>query len=470
MNRWIAGSVIMPLHERLMCRPTMRMAAELERTQWSEPQELRVLQLRKLRALLEHAWQNCPFYRRRMEQAGLCPADVESLEQLRALGLLSRTDVAEHRDEMVWQQVPGGLIRSNTGGSTGQPLVFYVDRRRQAAFKAARIRTHRWFGVEPGDRELYLWGAPAELTRQDRVKTLRDWMSNELLLDAFRMSPERMDHYLEQIEAFGPACIFGYPSSLGLLCRHAARSGRHIRTPDLKVVFVTGELLYDHQRREIEDYFGVPAVNGYGSRDGGFVAHECPEGSMHTMDEYMIVELLDEADRPVQPGCVGQIVITDLEAYGMPLIRYRTGDLARRPLHDEGQWCCPCGRGLGTLEVTQGRQTDLLVMPDGTIKHALSLIYVLRDVEAVGQFKIVQQEDLSIDVSVVAASGAEGGTIGGHDRVRILQGLAAHLGGQVPCRVNQVPAIDPDRSGKHRYVVSHASQAADRPCAELRQV
>jgi phenylacetate-CoA ligase len=453
MNSWIVRELFLPFHEAVMRRPTFEMAERLEQSQWLELHQLRLLQLRKLQRLLAHAWRNCPFYRERLDDAGLRPDEVHSLEAFSRLPLLSRDEVIRHRDAMVWRNVPGGLIRSNTGGSTGRPLVFYVDRRRQAAFKAARIRAHRWSGVQPGDHELYIWGAPAELDRQDRLKAVRDRVTNEVLLNAFHMSPERMDDYLERIETFRPSCIFGYPSSLALLCEHACRKGREIRTPRLKAVMVTGELLYEHQRAAIEDYFRVPVANGYGSRDGGFIAHECPEGSMHTTDEYAIVELVDRDGRAVGPGAVGEIVVTDLEAFGMPLIRYRTGDLARRPLVD-AQWCCPCGRALGVIEVNQGRQTDLLIMPDGTIKHALSLIYVVRDIDSIGQFKIVQQRDLSVDVSVVADAG---GRLSPRDRQRILQGLSSHLGESVECRLREVAAIDPESSGKHRYVVSHAA-------------
>ena len=451
MNRWVAGKVITPLLERVLGRTTFRLAAQLESSQWLDRQALRTMQIEKLRVLLAHAREHCPFYRSRLDESGLDPSQVTSLRDLGRLPLLSRREVAQNRSELSWPDVPGGLIRSNTGGSTGEPLVFYVDRWRQSAFKAARIRAQRWFGVEPGDRQLYLWGAPAELSRQDRLKSFRDWLTNELLLSAFEMSPKRMDEYIDRIGRFNPVCIFGYPSTLALLCEHAAYRGVRMRPPALKAVLVTGELLYDHQRRLIECGFGVRLHDGYGSRDGGFIAHQCPAGAMHVTDELTIVELIRPDGLPAEPGQTGEIVVTDLEAYGMPLIRYRTGDMARRPVKQRDR--CECGRGLSTLEMVEGRSTDLLVAPDGTAKHALSLIYVLRDIESVGQFRILQQADFSVDVLVVPASP---GVLDGSVRRQIRNGVAAHMGNDVACRVEQVPAIPPSASGKHRYVVSHA--------------
>jgi phenylacetate-CoA ligase len=216
-------------------------------------------------------------------------------------------------------------------------------------------------------------------------------------------------------------------------------------------VLVTVELLYDQQRTLIEGTFGVRVGDGYGSRDGGFIAHQCPAGAMHVTDELTIVELTRPDGLPAEPGQTGEIIVTDLEAYGMPLIRYRTGDMARRPVGQRDR--CECGRGLSILEMVEGRSTDLLVAPDGTAKHALSLIYVLRDIESVGQFRIVQQADFSVDVLVVPVF-PDG--LDGCDRQRIRKGVAGYMGSDVTCRVEQVPAIPPSASGKHRYVISHA--------------
>jgi phenylacetate-CoA ligase len=79
--------------------------------------------------------------------------------------------------------------------------------------------------VDVGAREVYLWGAPVELSKTDRTKQLRDRAFNQLLLNAFEMSPARMDNYLDEIERFQPECIYGYASSVALLASHAAGRG-----------------------------------------------------------------------------------------------------------------------------------------------------------------------------------------------------------------------------------------------------
>ncbi|MGD2111445.1 MAG: phenylacetate--CoA ligase family protein, partial [Phycisphaerae bacterium] len=262
MIPWLARYIACPLHERLLSRPTFRCVRELERSQWWSPDAIRRLQHEKLRALLRHASVKTPFYRDRLARVGLFPSDIEATKEpndlLAALPLLDKRQIRSSRDQMLWRDAPGGLFEHNTGGSTGEPLIFYFDRRRQAYDQAARIRTHRWFGVNIGDRELYLWGSPIELNRADRVKRFRDRLFNHRLVDAFTMSPRRMDAYIDAWNRFRPHCLFGYPSSIVRFAEHARSRRRRLDRRALRAVFVTGEVCAPHDRREIADYFEVP--------------------------------------------------------------------------------------------------------------------------------------------------------------------------------------------------------------------
>jgi len=439
----IVRRILLPIHERIVGRGTFAYLGELEQTQWWPAERLRELQQAKLRRLLRHAFNQCPFYRERIAQAGVDP-EAATLDQLPCLPTLDKAEIAKNRLAMIDPTVPGGLHHFTTGGSTGEPLAFEMDRTRQAADQAARARTRRWFGIDVGEREAYLWGSPVEQSAQDRAKRVRDALTNQRLFNAFRMTPREMSRYLEELQRFDPVHLFGYPSSIARLVRHAAESGRPVRNTSLRAVFVTGELFLKSDRAVIEEFFAVPVADGYGSREGGFIAHQCPAGSYHVTMESLIVELLDGTGRPVGVGQSGEIAITHLDAYGMPFIRYRTGDLARRSSR-----VCPCGRGLESLEIIEGRRTDMLRTTAGGFAHALSLIYVLRDEPTVGEFKVVQRANLDLDVTIVARGGFDDASA---DRVSRL--LKRQIGEGVEVRIRLVEQIEPDPSGKHRYVVS----------------
>ena len=247
----LARHLVYPLHERLMKRPTFSYLAEIEASQWLSRAGMEQLQEKKLADLLHSAYAHCSWHRTRMTLAGIDPNGPVSLGDLRRLPTMDKQDVATHGEQMVWHGVPGGAFKYNTGGSSGQPLIFYYGRRRQASDAAGRMRARRWWGVEPGDPEVYLWGAPVELNKTDRIKTLRDRLINQLVLNAFEMSPAAMDDYVQAIQAFQPHCIYGYASSLALLAAHLHDRKIGLRLPKLKVVCTTGEPLFEHQRQLI---------------------------------------------------------------------------------------------------------------------------------------------------------------------------------------------------------------------------
>lgn len=445
MSPRIVQHALLPLHEAILRRPSLRFLREMEASQWLNADALAELQQRKLRRLLRHAYDRSPFYRARLTAAGIEP-NCATLSALSLLPTLQKSDVRDRLDDML-ATPKSTLTASSTGGSTGQPLQFYMCRRRQAADQAARARSRRWFGIEPGARELYLWGSPVEIGAQGRLKLARDWLTNHKLLDAFALNDANITTYLQTYRTNKPVHLFGYPSSLVRWAQAINARGESLRLDSLRAVFTTGEVLTPSDRATLEIAFNVPVADGYGARDAGFVAHQCMAGSYHVSMENLIVELLDAHGRNVTEGKPGEITITHLDAFGMPMIRYRTGDMARHSTQ-----ACPCRRALYCLTDIAGRQTDMLRRPDGGYAHALSLIYVLRDTPAVRTFQIEQQVDLSVDVHVEVER-----ALTAADETRIISQMRHQLGGHLPVRINQVAQIETLPSGKHRHVISRAS-------------
>jgi len=448
LRRTLARRVVYPLHERALRRPTLRYLAELERSQWSTRQEVEQLQAEKLGRLLRAALEHSPWHAARIRAAGIADraqAGAVGPDDLRRLPTMTRQDARENLDAIRWPGTPGGAFRYNTGGSSGQPLIFYFGRWRQASDAAGRIRARRWWGVEFGDREAYLWGAPVELGKTDYLKTLRDRLLNQLVLNAFEMSPARMDEYVAALGAFRPSCVYGYASSVALLAARARERRLPLRLPGLKVVCTTGEPLYAPQRELIEQVFGAPVANEYGSRDIGFTAHETPGGQMLLMSESILLEVLDPQGNPVPPGAAGEAVMTGLHSEAQPFIRYRTGDLVRLSADR-----CAEGRGLHVIAEAAGRTTDFVVRADGTVMHALAVIYVLRAVEGIAAFKLIQHAVDDVEVLVVRDARWSDAS-----QAPIAAGLRARLGAGTRVAVRVVEQIPAEASGKVRQVVSH---------------
>ncbi len=401
------------------------------------------LRLSRLRRLLASAGARVPYYRNLFADIGFKVEDVASLADLARLPLLDKSTIRANSDALKAENATG-LARFNTGGSSGEPLVFYIGKERVSHDVAAKWRATRWWNVDIGDPEVVIWGSPIELGAQDGMRALRDRVLRTRLLPAFEMSENKLDHFLDEISSARPKMLFGYPSALSHIARHANARGRRMDDLGIRVAFVTSERLYDEQRRQISKIFGCPVANGYGGRDAGFIAHECPHGGMHITAEDIIVEIIDPQGAPVPRGEAGEIVVTHLATSAFPFIRYRTGDIGvldSKP--------CSCGRGLPLLKEIQGRSTDFLVAKNGTVMHGLALIYILRDLPQIRNFKITQESVDLTSVSVVSDGGLNGELVG-----KIVQGFKARLGQEVEIRVEEVEEIPSEKSGKFRYVVS----------------
>lgn len=442
----IASGVLFPLHERLKGHTSVALHRSLEKSQWWPQARLHSARIEKLRSFLAQIGASVPYYRDVFARQDFDPAAVTDLRDLQALPFLTKPLIRDHV-EALKAEGHGPLTRYNTGGSSGEPLVFYMGKGRKSHDVAAKWRATRWWDVDIGDPELVVWGSPIELGAQDRIRQLRDALMRSHLLPAFEMSPTNLDRFVSTIREMRPAMLFGYPSSLSLIAEHARKKGIALDDLGIRVAFVTSEKLYDEQRRAIQDAYACPVANGYGARDAGFIAHECPSGSLHISAEDIIVETVHADGTPTAPGEAGEIVITHMATAEFPFVRYRTGDVGVL-----GDKPCACGRGLPVLAEVQGRTTDFVVARDGTIMHGLALIYTVRDLPGIERFKIVQESLDRTEVLIVANERFEP-----ESEKRIVRDFKARLGAEVEVAVLRVADIPAEKSGKFRYVVSRVS-------------
>jgi len=439
----LISNLIFPLQERMKRHDTVRVHKEMEKSQYWPPEKLDALRVERLKALLTHAGEHVPYYRELFARLGFDLRSITSTTDLQRLPFLDKATIRAHTEALKSDQAQD-LARFNTGGSSGEPLIFFIGNERVSHDVAAKWRATRWWGVDIGDPEIVLWGSPIELTSQDRVRQFRDALMRTKLLPAFEMSPEKVAGFITEIQAMRPKMLFGYPSAFAHIATHAQDHGIRLDNLGIKVAFVTSERLYDHQRQLIQSVFGCPVANGYGGRDAGFIAHQCPAGGMHLTHEDLIVEIIDPEGNVLPAGESGEIVVTHLATKDFPFIRYRTGDIG--VLDDKP---CSCGRTLPLLKSIEGRSTDFLVAKNGTVMHGLSLIYLVRDLPGVRQFKIEQE---SLDLTRIQL--VTDATFDPTQMPNIERGSKARLGESVTIEVSLVDEIPPEKSGKYRYVVS----------------
>jgi len=440
------SNVLFPLHELIKRHDSTARRRALEQSQWWSPERIERHRLERLREFLSTVASTVPYYEGLFRSIAFNPAGVRTLADLTAIPFLTKAIIRSNTEALKARDATG-LRRYNTGGSSGEPLIFFLDKERVSHDVAAKWRATRWWGVDIGDPEIVVWGSPIELSAQDWVRSVRDLLLRSTLLPAFEMSESNLDAFVAKIRARRPAMLFGYPSVLAHIARHAESRGQALNDAGVRVTFVTSERLYPEQRNQIMRTFGCPVANSYGGRDAGLIAHECPAGGMHMSAEDIIVEIVDGGGKSQPPGTAGEIVVTHMAGESFPFIRYRTGDVG---VMDER--VCECGRGLPLIKELQGRTTDFVVAQNGTVMHGLALIYVVRDLPGIAKFKIVQESIDHTKVLLVAGPDLD------HDVVeRIRVGMAKRLGSGVWIDVEIVDDIRSEPSGKYRYVTSEVA-------------
>lgn len=430
--------------ERLRGRPTRGLVADMARAEALSPVEVQALQDRRVAAFVGRAAREVPFVRDRFAELGLDADSIRSAADLTRLPLLDKQTIREAGDFL--RHPDGGPFRlTETGGSTGDPLRIHESPLRQAVAVAARIRSRSWWDIHPGDLEIVLFGGPVRPTPGGLVRALKDELLGSVTYSAFGMTEEHFDRVMARIRRSRPRHLFGYTSALCALARYLRDSrGRADAAADcsVEVLFTTSEMLFPADRKLLEETFGAAVADGYGSKEGGFVAHQARDGHMYVRADTHVVEIVRDGE--VQPwGEDGEIVLTHLGDWHWPFLRYRTGDMGRLLPPEPG-----APLPFPVLEMRGGRITDLLVRPDGGLVHGLGAIYPLRETPGVEQFQVHQRSIDEIDVAVVRGVGYP---LDGDERIR--ERLRETLGG-ARIHVRHVERIEQAASGKYRVVRS----------------
>ena len=455
-SRLVSG-VLLPLHERLKGHATISRSRALEKSQWLSGEELARRQETRLREFLLEIGSRVPYYRDLFSSLRVRPVEIRTVSDLPRIPVLTKALIREHGGALGADGV-SDLRAVSTGGSTGEPLRFRVGPARVTSDVALRRRANRWWGVDIGDPEVVLWGSHIEVTRQDRLRTLRDRLFRSTLLSVNHMTTEVLDEYLDAIPRLRPVQIFSHPSALDELARRADERGTRLDGLGIRVIFLTAEELYQHQRERIERVFGCRTSNGYGGRDSGFIAQECPEGGMHLNVEDIVVEIVGDDGMVLPPGQPGEIVVTHLRSQEYPFVRYRTGDVG--VLGDEA---CPCGRGLPLLREVHGRADDLLLGLDGARVPGQVVVLLFRDIPGIAAFKVVQEEVDRVRILLVRTEAFPAAA-----EASIVEGFRARLGAAMRVELQVVESIPREASGKYRTVVSKVGTSPAREAVEPR--
>jgi phenylacetate-CoA ligase len=430
-----------------MLNSTVNNLEILNKTQWCTPSEIERFQNQRLQRLLSHAYENVPYYHKIFNTAGLKPTDIKNVDDLKKLPILSKDIIRKNLPDLIpknYQQ--SRFIPTATGGSTGEPMKFYVDVNWQAWNMAAAYRQWSWAGYNIGDKLIYLWSSPHDITFQAEIKNkFFNIFHRTFYLNALQLTEKTMDEYIEIIRRYKPKIINAYASAIYVLAQYMEKKG--IKDIEPKAILTSCEMLFPFQREIIERTFGCKVFDYYSGRDTTFQAGECPEHiGYHMAVENAVIEFLKN-NEPVSHGEIGKMVITDLGNYAMPFIRYEIGDLGQ--LSDEK---CPCGRNLPLLKEISGRIRDIIVTKGGKYLTGAFISTLFYDdkgmTKGIKQYQFIQKTKGYAVLKIVKAD-----DFSQEQLDKIIQKISSQCD-DMRIEIEFVDVISPTKSGKYRPIQS----------------
>lgn len=438
-----------PLHKWKITRNARRYYELLERSQWLSPAEIGELQQIRLRQLIRHVYLHVPYYATLMQKRGLHPEDIRTVNDLTKLPLLTKTDVRENLyfDLFADNHRKPEMLKIATSGSTGEPLVVYAERRQLEMRWASTFRAAEWTGWRFGDRQARLWHQTIGMSRAQIFKEYLDArFMRRLFIPAYEMSDANIRQLIDKLRRFRPVLIDGYAEIFNFLAHYARKNG--IRGLEPKAIMTSAQIMPPQVREVIEREFKTTVYDKYGSREFSGIAYECDHHQgHHVVAESYIVEILKDG-RPAAPGELGEIVITDLNNYAVPLVRYRIGDLA---VAVDPAEICGCGRGLPRIGRIVGRAQAIVFCANGTWLPGTFFAHFFKDYDyAVRQYQVIQRVPEAIELKIVPENRYSKSV-----EEQLLAELKRFMGEKMIIEVSIVEHIPMVRTGKRTGVISY---------------
>lgn len=421
------------------------LAEAKERAAWSGDR-LAAWQLGTLRAFLIHADRTSPYWRRRFAEREFDPARLETLEDLRRVPVMEKSDLRTRAREIASEVVSfNKLIPAHTSGTTGAPIAVGYTRYDMSTRMAYLARMFESFGVGPLSRSVRFSG---RTLFPSAAKNGVFWRYNQpmaqMLMSSYDLHERHMQAYIDQLARYRPLVIDGYPSAIYILARFINGAGQSGRvTP--RAVMTTAETLEPYQREEIREAFGGCAViNQYASSEGAPFITEDPQGELVVNTDTGVFEFVRPgSDEPAQPGELAEMLVTSFTTHAYPLIRYRIGDTALLPSVPRRSrvWDMP------VVEGVLGRQEDILYTPERGYISSLNKVFAEAP-NTITESQIVQRGPTDFLLRVVPR-GAEFG-------VQDLDGAIRELRkrvGQVEVSVEVMDRLPRGANGKLRAVI-----------------
>jgi phenylacetate-CoA ligase len=413
----------------------------LAKSEWLLREDLEAMQLVKLQELITHCSERVPYYKTLFKKIGFKPEHLKTLADIRNIPPISKAELREYFEQLcAINSTEYKPEECTSGGSTGEPVKFLLDRKSLIMEKACLNRHWLKSGYKQGEPNVNLRGL--RLTLKPGRYWLNDQGENCLYLSSYHLTPVNIGAYVEAFNTYKPTLLNTYPSNGAYFATLIEESG--LKVNPLRSIVCSSETLYSYQRERMEEVFGCKVWDYYGLTELVGNAGECEaHDGYHMAMEMGLFEVLCAGDRPAEEGEVGEIVATALNNFSMPFLRYLTGDLAE--FTDQP---CSCGRGLTMIKRIQGRAMEFIETPSGSRLTVTALNVHGGTWTNVRQFQYVQMAPDRVALRVIKSDGYSDS-----DERRILSQMSQRFGDEIKLEMDYVTEIPKTPRGKTPIII-----------------
>jgi len=434
---------LIPIKYRLGGKDFINMYSFLnESEKWSR-EKLREYQKTQLRHLLEHAVKHVPFY------SNIKLTSLDPFKNLEKFPIVDKQTIQRNIDRFKADNISKkNTYNVTTGGTSGNPLGFYLDNSTYGKEWAFVMAGWKRVGFIPGDKVVSFRGVEF-INAGKGVYWQDNPIYNTVEMSPFHMSEKNLSRYVEKIKRIKPKFLHGYPSAISLLASYVDKGTENF--PPIKAVLAVSENIYPWQRKLIEKAFNTRLFSFYGMSEKVIMAPECEfDIRYHAFPEYGITEVIDKNGNLVEEGQQGELVGTGFLNYCMPFIRYRTGDYAIVSRQE-----CKCMRNHFMLEELMGRcSQEMLMGKSGTLIPFNALyIAIHSDVfKNIYRFQFHQKQPGEVILKIITRRGFTDS-----DRKRIIDVIYRRAGDDLQLFVEEVEKIELTDRGKFKALIQELS-------------
>lgn len=425
-------------------------------TEGASPEQIRSYQDEQVARLIEHAYNTVPYYRRVMDERGLKPTDIASVQDLRKLPVVTKEDVLQNKEDFISRAFDRRqLVPRKTSGTTGTALRFFKSKEAVAFQWAVWWRHRTRFGFRPLTWHLNFTGRPAVPPSQASPPYWRwNLPMRQALISMQQLRADRIAELAKFVDSHRFPYFVGYPSFLHMFANLLEDQGIELKSHPY-YVFLGAENTYDFQRETIERVLKTRVTDQYGFAEGAGNASKCEYDVYHEDWEFGVLECED----PTLMGdgsTRGKIVATGFSDYGFPFIRYEVGDTA---VWAPPGYQCRCGRHSRVILRIEGRTEDYVITPEGM--RVMRFGYLFKDTESIKEAQVVQREEGSIVIRLVKRE-TYSSFVEDHIRNQVRNWISPSL----KVYFEYVDEIPRSSSGKFRAVVSELRQNHETPSSQ----